>query len=39
MEKIVTMIPTNLLLQFSYKIAFISFLFSLPKADRYDYTF
>ena len=28
MEKIVTMIPTNLLLQISYKIAFISFLFS-----------
>ena len=28
MDKIVTMIPTNLLLQISYKIAFISFLFS-----------
>ena len=28
MEKIVTMIPTNLLLQISYKIAVISFLFS-----------
>ena len=26
MEKIVTMIPANLLLQISYKIAFISFL-------------
>ena len=28
MEKIVIMIPTNLLLQISYKVAVISFLFS-----------